>query len=124
MGMFGTSRSPVWLCETCDVVSSCILSDDLDFRILSVRTIANVVFAKVKVNLPASHIFFWNTPIQFEKTVTPVEVTRFGTYAGEAEYEIMTLVITDYYQSVMNTLYVVLVSDRCTKKLVKRRFLP
>ena len=108
----------------CDVVSSCISSDILDFRILSIRTIANVVFAKIKVNLPSSHIFYWNTPIQFDKTVTPVEVTKFGTYAGEAEYEIMTLVITDYYPSVMNNLYVVLVYDKCTKKLIKRRFLP
>ena len=82
------------------------------------------MFAKIKVNLPLSHVYYWNTPLQFDKSVTPVEVTRFGTYAGQAEFEIMTLVITDYYPSVMNNLYVVLVYDKCTKKLIKRRFLP
>lgn len=106
------------------VVTSGVAKDNMDFSIVSIETISNVVFIKIRANVVHAEIFYWITPLRFKHQPTVSEISKYGTYAGDAEFELITLVVTDYYPSVLNTIFVAVLTGDGGKKIIKRRFLP
>ena len=104
--------------------TSGVAKDNMDFSIVSTETISNVVFIKIRATVVHAEIFYWITPLRFKHQPTVSEISKYGTYAGDAEFELITLVVTDYYPSVLNTIFVAVLTGDGGKKIIKRRFLP
>lgn len=106
-------------------LKSCKMTPDTNVELLSISSISYVLFVKVKVNIPKTHLFYWIIPADYQKeSITDVDVVRYGTYIGAVSYEIVTFSTIDAYQGVWNTLYIAEVSESCIKRIIKRRFLP
>lgn len=106
-------------------LKSCKMTRDTNVELLSISSISYVLFIKVKVNIPKTHLVYWIIPADYQKqSVTDLDVVRYGTYLGTFSNEIVTFSTVDAYHCVWNTLYIAEVSESCIKRIIKRRFLP